>query len=211
MSVILPGDRIAMFGAGGHARSLADVVRRCGARVELVVGAPTSHWDCDVVESDDEGMGRARRAGLTAVVGLGGNAGRLDLARRLLSASIDLPALVASTATVADPRALGPGAAILEHAHVGPGSTIGTAALLNTAAVVEHDCAVGDGAHVAPGAVLAGHVVCGARSMVGARAVVLVGLRMGNDCRVGAGATVTKDVETGDTVVGIPARVMETS
>jgi acetyltransferase-like isoleucine patch superfamily enzyme len=41
---------------------------------------------------------------------------------------------------------------------------------------------------------------------IGAAAVILPGLRVGHDAMVGAGAVVTKDVASGTTVVGNPAR-----
>jgi acetyltransferase-like isoleucine patch superfamily enzyme len=78
--------------------------------------------------------------------------------------------------------------------------------ILNSGAVVEHDCVVGDGAHVSPNATLTGNVRVGARSWVGAGAVVLPGVRVGDDARVGAGAVVTRAVTDGATVMGVPAR-----
>jgi acetyltransferase-like isoleucine patch superfamily enzyme len=45
---------------------------------------------------------------------------------------------------------------------------------------------------------------------IGAGAVILPGLRIGADAMVGAGAVVTRDVAAGATVVGNPARVLDT-
>ena len=44
---------------------------------------------------------------------------------------------------------------------------------------------------------------------VGANATILPGVRLGRGCFVGAGAVVTKDVPSGVTVVGNPARQLE--
>lgn len=49
-------------------------------------------------------------------------------------------------------------------------------------------------------------IVIGARAWIGANAVLLPGIRIGEEAVVGAGAVVTKDVASGATVVGIPAR-----
>ena len=46
------------------------------------------------------------------------------------------------------------------------------------------------------------------RASIGSGAIVLAGVRIGARALVGAGAVVTRDVEPGDTVAGVPARVL---
>jgi acetyltransferase-like isoleucine patch superfamily enzyme len=46
------------------------------------------------------------------------------------------------------------------------------------------------------------------RASIGSGAVILAGVRIGAGALVGAGAVVTRDVEPGDTVAGVPARVL---
>lgn len=48
----------------------------------------------------------------------------------------------------------------------------------------------------------------GDRVSIGSGAVILGGLSIGNDALIGAGAVVTRDVEPGAVVAGVPARVM---
>lgn len=45
--------------------------------------------------------------------------------------------------------------------------------------------------------------------MLGARAVIVGSIHLGAGCRIGAGAVVVKDVPTGATAVGNPARIIE--
>ena len=44
---------------------------------------------------------------------------------------------------------------------------------------------------------------------IGARSVILPGVRIGNKARIGAGSVVTKNVEPGKLVYGVPAMVKE--
>ena len=41
---------------------------------------------------------------------------------------------------------------------------------------------------------------------IGANATIIAGVTLGKGCRIGAGTVVTKDVKTGATVWGVPAR-----
>lgn len=43
---------------------------------------------------------------------------------------------------------------------------------------------------------------------IGSGAIIMGGLRLGKGCHIGAGAVVTKDVAPGETVIGVPARVI---
>ena len=53
-----------------------------------------------------------------------------------------------------------------------------------------------------------GDVVVGDRAMIGAGAVVLPGVEIGAGAQVAANSLVTRDVEPGTTVAGVPARPM---
>jgi acetyltransferase-like isoleucine patch superfamily enzyme len=73
-------------------------------------------------------------------------------------------------------------------------------------ATIGHDTVVDEYVTVLPGANVAGNVRLGAGALIGSGAVVLPGLTIGSAAVVGAGAVVTRDVPSGATVVGSPAR-----
>jgi len=58
---------------------------------------------------------------------------------------------------------------------------------------------------------LAGKVILGTHVDIGAGAKILGPLKIGNHVRIGANAVVTDDVPDGETVVGIPARIVKNS
>lgn len=198
-----------LFGASGHGRAVRDVLARAGWQVVTLVdpdedvGAETT---LPILGSDEEGCKKAQEERLAAVVAIGDNQGRLTLVRLLVARSIQLPPVVARTATVASDAELGPGTVVMEHAHVGPQCRLGAGCIINTHAIVEHDGALGDGVHIAPGAVLGGGASCGPQVLVGTGAAVLPLVHVGSAAVVGAGAVVTSPVQEGTIVIGVPAR-----
>ena len=78
--------------------------------------------------------------------------------------------------------------------------------IVNTAAVVEHDCRIRSHVHIGPGALLGGLVTVEADAQVGMGAVVIQERTIGAGAFVAAGAVVIEDVPAGARVAGVPAR-----
>jgi UDP-perosamine 4-acetyltransferase len=83
---------------------------------------------------------------------------------------------------------------------------IGELSIVNTRAVVDHDCEIGDCVHIAPGCTLAGNVTIGDSSLIGLGSSILPGVIVGGESIVGAGSVVLQDVPSNTTVVGVPAK-----
>jgi acetyltransferase-like isoleucine patch superfamily enzyme len=77
--------------------------------------------------------------------------------------------------------------------------------IVNTGAIVEHDCVLGDHSHVGPGARLGSAVTVSEGAHIGMGASVRQCVRIGRNSVVGVGAAVVSDVPDDTIVVGVPA------
>ena len=145
---------------------------------------------------------------LCFVVAMGGARGkdRLLTAEYLTSFGLQPVSFIHPWTSVCSDVVIGDGVQIMAGACISTRVRIGDQTIVNHMANVDHECILGKGVHIAPGATLAGCVTVRDHVMIGAGATVLPNLTIEEDVIVGAGAVVTKDVDAGSIVVGIPAR-----
>jgi len=107
----------------------------------------------------------------------------------------------------------GPGAVICAGSILTTNISIGAHVQINLDCTVGHDVLMDDFVTLAPGAHISGWVHLAKGAYVGTGAVVINGtaanpIFIGEGAVVGAGACVVKSVETGTTVVGVPAKAI---
>jgi len=204
-----------IIGAGGHGRMVADAARMSGQwrRIAFVddrypeLGS-ASAWP--VIGTVAELGGLVSDWG-KAVIAVGDNVTRIEMLERARSCNFDIVSVIHPSAQIAEDVTVGEGTVIFANAVVNMGSILEDVCIVNTAATVDHDNEIGVGVHLSPGVHLAGDVKIGDRSWIGIGAVVVQGCSVGHDVIVGAGAVVTKDIDNGLTVAGVPARELVTS
>lgn len=208
-------EKCIVLGAGSHARVVLDALILEGSRevVGVIDPAPglkgSRILGVEVLGGNECLPGLLDSGVRTAVLGIGGvgdNRLRARVFNETTASGFDIVGVVHRSAVLSPFASVDPTAQILAGAHVGPMAVIGRGAIVNTSAIVEHDCRVGAFVHVASGAVLGGNVALGDFSHVGSGAVVRQSLSVGTAAVVGSGATVVRDVSDGDVVVGVPAR-----
>jgi sugar O-acyltransferase (sialic acid O-acetyltransferase NeuD family) len=203
---------IVIWGASGHARVVAETVRRLGSmRIAGFIDdmAPTRRGEqfCGAtVLGGRECLPALRAQGVRHLaIAFGHNEARLRLGDEMKSEGFVLPTIVHPNAVVADDAEVGEGSFVGPLAAVNSGARVGRLAIVNTGAIVEHDCVVGDGVHLSPRACLAGDVEIGMCCWIGAGATVREKIAVGMKAVVGMGAVVVKPVPEFSVVYGCPA------
>ena len=202
--------RLAILGASGHGKVIADAAEQVGWRTITFFD---DAWPGLEANGPWEVMGdtKALVANLSCfdgvVVGIGNNRIREEKQSELAKAGAKLAQIVHPSAIISSHASIGEGSVVFANSVVNPCAVLGAGVIVNTGAVVEHDCIVGDFAHISPNAVLAGGAMVGHKAWVGCCASVRQLISVGEASVIGMGAVVTKDVESGVTVVGNPARI----
>lgn len=208
--------RVVGVGAGGHAKSVIDVLRAAGGFTILgLLDVDARRHGQQVmgvtVCGGDELLAALRADGVDyAFVGIGSvgdPTARQRAYARCRDFGFTMVRAVHPRAVVSPAASLGDGVTVMAVAVINAEAVVGHNVIVNTGAIVEHDCRIADHVHVATGARLAGGAIVGEGAHIGVGAAVREGIRVGRGAVVGAGAVVVRDVPDGAVVIGNPARV----
>jgi sugar O-acyltransferase (sialic acid O-acetyltransferase NeuD family) len=210
---VLTHPPVAVYGSGGFAREVAWLAEVCGHEVVCFI--------------DDDPSKIGRRLNEIPVVSLDVAASQFPQA--LVAAGIGSPAARATVtgrvverglrpATLIHPRVersrwitVGTGIVICAGNILTTNIVVGDHVQINLDCTIGHDVTLDEFATLAPGVHVSGCVRIGRRAYIGTGAAIINGtlehpLVVGDDAVVGAGACVTRSVDAGVTVVGVPAK-----
>jgi sugar O-acyltransferase (sialic acid O-acetyltransferase NeuD family) len=204
---------VFIFGTGGHARDVAEIVHAIGRTPVFVTRDPVERGDwkgADAVVLEKEAVATT---GADFAIGIGDGRARARVAHAY--PDLRFPALIhPDTSFARNQQAVVEttcGTVVFAGVRLMAGVTVGAFCAFNLNVTVSHDCDVGDFVNLSPGAHIAGNVRICQGAWIGVGAVVNQGtnarkLEIGADTIVGSGAVVLKDCAPQSVYVGNPAR-----
>jgi sugar O-acyltransferase (sialic acid O-acetyltransferase NeuD family) len=194
---------VIILGGGGHASMLAEICIEQGRQI-LAVVSPEPILPRKIFQgirhlTNDDEVSEFSASNVELVNGVGGLPGsdlRKQLATQFSELGYRFATLVAPSATVSQTVALGEGVQVLPRATVNVGASIGMHTILNSGALVEHDCIIDSFVHIAPGATICGGTTIREMAQIGPNSVVAQGLNIGEYSIIGAGVSVVRSVES---------------
>lgn len=199
---------LAIMGASGHGKVVADIARLNGYENIIFVDANSDLESLGQYQVllEDEFVASFDPNEYDVFVGIGNATIRRKLQEKFEGLGATIPTLIHPNATVAVDVKIGAGTAIMAGAVVNPGTTIGKGCIINTCASVDHDNCIGDFAHISVSAHTAGTVVIGDNVWMGIGSIVSNNLTICADAFICAGAVVVKNIEVAGKYAGYPAR-----
>lgn len=200
-----------IFGAGGLGGVVRDILVQGGryrALAFLDSDPDRRGWIIDTlpVLGGLDALDDVRNRGVRhAIVAIGANQTRIEIATALQAAGLELISAIHPLASISPSAELG------GHAIVGPRVTVCVHAqiaehcVLSVGSIVDHDGVLETGVFFHPAVRLAGGVHIGARATLGIGASVIPGRRVGRGATIDPGAVVIRDVPDEAGASGVPA------
>jgi len=193
---------LIIYGGGGHAKSLIDLIRAEGKHtiagiLDDGIAPGTKVMDVPVLGGGSL-LGELKKKGITkainAVGGIGNIAPRLAVYQRLKEAGFSCPTVIHPRAYLEPGAKVGEGGQVFYNAYIGSEVQVGFGCIINTGAILSHDCVLGDFVNISPGAILAGAVIVQERSLVGMGVTINLHVTIGAGSRIGNSAVIKADV-----------------
>ncbi|WP_076923749.1 acetyltransferase [Pseudoalteromonas sp. EB27] len=203
-------NKLAIVGASGHGKVIADIAEQLGFIVNFYDDAYPNktyieHWPIHGTCADLIALNNTNTTPNDVVVAIGNNDIRQQKIQLLQQNNFNLITLIHPTAVISQYVTIAQGSVVFAGAIINAFANIGIGCIVNTSAIIEHDCAIGDFTHICPNTALAGGVIIGSKSWVGIGSQIKQLIVIGDNCMIGAGSTVIKNIPDNVTAFGSPA------
>ena len=200
--------KIILVGGGGHALFLLEALPRAENVAGYLSLAPSQSMTVEWLgtDSDAPSFKNDHLFHIAFVyAGLPLMKKRRLLIDKFEEMGVGFASIVAPSALVTRNSSVGEGSAVLNNAVINR-AHLGRNVVVNTGAIVEHDCVIGSNSFIGPGAVMGGNVKIGENCFIGLGTRIKNGVTITDNISVGMGAIIDRDLTEPGIYHGIPLR-----
>ena len=189
--------KIIIIGAGGHAKSLIDLILSTGKwQIEGLVGNYDELGKRILgfeVKWNDKELTKIVHDYKYAVLGfasLGMQKKRILFIENLKKIGFILPSIISPNAYISKHSEIGEGTTIGHFSLVNANSTIGKFCIINSQSLIEHDVRIEDFCHISTSVTVNGGVTLGQETFIGSKSMLREGLSIPKGTIISAGKRV---------------------
>lgn len=142
------------------------------------------------------------------VMGIASAQAKLSISKALQASGGIFETLIHPSAIIGANVKIGTGTVIMPGAVISCDASLGEMVLINSCSSIGHDVVIGDGTTVSGNCDLAGYVKVGVGVFFGSRSGAIPKTTIEDFAKVAAGSTVFRRVKAGQTVIGVPAKLI---
>ena len=195
--------RLAIIGASGHGKVIADIAVKNGYKEIVFLDDNPNVQECAGFRVVGTSEDVDKYSDYDIIVAIGNASIRKKIHKQV--GEYRLTTLIHPQSVISRRVTIGKGTVVMAGAIINSDTKIGEGCIINTGASVDHDCNIGDFVHVSGGAHVAGTVTVEDSTWIGAGATVSNNVAICGECMIGAGAVVVKNIKESGTYVGSPA------
>jgi UDP-perosamine 4-acetyltransferase len=202
---------VVLIGGGGHAVSVLAMNENSTTIAGYTALTPSEELNIPYIGTDQEAISSLNPEAVMIHNAVGFTTGcSLALRRKIAEqySRFEQATLIAPSAWVSNGSRIAEGCAVMARAVINE-SVIGAMSVINTGAIIEHNCLIGSNAFIGPGAIVCGGVTIGDDTFIGAGAIIKQGVEITAGVVIGMGAVVTQSITTPGTYIGNPAKKLE--
>lgn len=186
----------ALVGYGGHAR---EVMAQMGVTITCFV-------DDEYVVEGTQPLSKFNPKEYALMVAVADSKARFDLVQRLPKETKYFTWVHPTALIMSDDVEIGEGSFIGAYSILTTNIKIGKHSILNRGNHIGHDCEIGDYFSAMPGAIVSGNVRIYDCVYMGNNSSIREKLSIHSMCKIGMNAAVVKNIQDGETYVGVPVK-----
>lgn len=175
-----------IFGAGGHAASIIDVINLnsswkvigvVGKEEEL--GKKIGEYYIQICDKNlDEKIFGSSKNAVIGIGQIGLDTRRYELFKKIQKLKFNFPKIISPLAYLSVNSTVGEGTVLFHSAIVNTNVKIGDHCIINSKSLIEHGSIIGDFCHISTGAIINGEVTIGHGSFIGSGAIIREGINL---------------------------------